>query len=439
MMDGTALPNVVVTPPGPRSVAHVTRLAKTECPAITARRSRRASETGVPQDPVVWSDARGANVRDVDGNIYVDFTSAFGVCGLGHGHPEVVAAAQRQADRLIHAMGDVYPADVKIDLCDRLVEITPPGLERSILGLSGSSAVESALKTAAIHTGKPGVISLDGGYHGLSIGALAATAYSEKFRAPFRQMLNPHNVVLPFPTTAPEGEAVLEAIRQEARRGDIGAIVLEPVQSRGGIRELPHGFLREVRTLCDEVGLVMVLDEIYTGFGRTGAMFACEHDNVVPDLLCIGKAMGGGFPISAAIGRAHVMDSWGASEGEAIHTQTFLGNPLGCAMALAAIDVLVREDWPSRVRTVGAALRAKLEAAHFTVRGRGLLLGVEVADVATALAVTNTCLQHGYLVLPCGQRGDVLSITPPFVVTDAQVDGFVAALQFAVENARVPG
>ena len=190
-MDGTSLPDIKTSIPGPKSVAYVERLARTECPAITARRARRADETGVPQDPIVWAEAHGSNVIDVDGNVYVDLTSAFGVCGLGHGHPAVVEAAQRQSERLIHAMGDVYPSDVKIDLCDKLTEVTPDGLQHSILGLSGASSVESALKTAAMHTGQTGAIFFRGGYHGLSIGALSVQGYKESFKAPFAKNAQP--------------------------------------------------------------------------------------------------------------------------------------------------------------------------------------------------------------------------------------------------------
>lgn len=442
-MDGRSLPQIGTAIPGPRSVAYVERLARTECPAITARRARRADETGVSQDPIVWTEAHGANVMDVDGNVYVDFTSAFGVCGLGHGHPAVVAAARRQSERLIHAMGDVYPADVKIDLCDRLAELAPGDLERSILGLSGASAVEAALKTSAMHTGRPGAVAFTGGYHGLSIGALAVTGYKESFRAPFEGMLNPSVRHLPYPERGgadPTAEVALESLRELLTISeDIGAVILEPIQGRGGNVVPPDGFLRGVRELCDELETVMILDEIYTGFGRTGKMFACEHEGVVPDVMCVGKALGGGFPLSAAIGRPEVMDSWGASQGEAIHTQTFLGNPLGCAMALAALDVLVSEDWPAQVAAREPGLREKLEALGYPVRGRGLMLGVDLPDARVALAAVELCRAQGYLVLPSGARGDVLGITPPFVITDEQIDGFVAVLQNAVEKASPAG
>src|SRR5690554_2460776 len=187
---GQAQPRLVTPVPGPKSVAMVSELARTECPAITARRARRQRESGVGQDPIVWERSLGANIEDVDGNVYVDLTGAFAVCGLGHNPPAVVDAAREQVGRLTHAMGDVYPSRVKIELGVLLSKIAPGDLDQSIFGLSGGDAIQAALKTAAIHTGKPGVIAFWGGYHGLSYGALSATAYRKEFRAPFLAQLN---------------------------------------------------------------------------------------------------------------------------------------------------------------------------------------------------------------------------------------------------------
>ena len=464
--DGTNLPRMRTAAPGPASISRVDILARSECPAITARRARRAKESGVGQDPIVWSRALGANVEDVDGNLYVDLTSAFAVAGLGHRHPEVVAAAHAQLDRLIHAMGDVYPSDAKIAFTQKLAEVAPGGLTQSILGLSGASAIEAALKTAVIHTGKPGVIAFWGGYHGLSHGALAATAYRENFRAPFLSQLNPHVRHLPYPDPhappfgMPAGtseeeitRACLTHLRQilsgPATGGeDIGAILIEPIQGRGGEVEPSKGFLAGLRELCDTFGLVLIFDEIYTGFARTGDMFACQYagdggDGVLPDILVVGKAMAGGFPLSAAIGTAEVMGSWGTSSGEAVHTSTFLGNPLGCAMATASLEVLVRDDWPQKVREKGAWLTKQLlalceEYPHHLkrVRGRGLMLGMELVDGVDgapaplkALALMTRCRDQGYLVLPSGIHGNILALTPPFVITEEQLEAALATLR----------
>lgn len=467
MSFGEQLPRLKTTVPGPRSIELIDDLAKAECPAITARRARRAAETGVSQDPLVWKRALGSNVEDVDGNIFVDLTAAFAVAGLGHNHPRVVEAAKRQAETLIHAMGDVYPSDVKIKFTRKLSEMAPQGLTHSILGLSGASAVESALKTAAIHTGKPGVIGFWGGYHGLGYGALGVSAYRENFRRPFLAQINPAVRHIPFPdsyrppfglafNTPPEqvGAAVL-AYLEDMLSGpataseSIGAIIIEPIQGRGGEIEPPPGFLQGLRELCDRFELVLIFDEIYTGFGRTGTMFACEAEDVIPDILCVGKAMGGGFPLSAAIGSEKVMSSWGLSSGEAVHTSTFLGNPLGCAMGLAVLETLVDEDWAPRVHQMGERIRKRLEvfARKYPemigrVRGRGLMLGIEMVkdrrsrepDGPAGIYLTDWCRQKGYLVLPSGRHGQVLALSPPFVVTEEQWEGFFQVLDEGLQN-----
>lgn len=461
-LTGDELPEVKTRIPGPKSIALIDDLARAECPAITARRARRSAETGVSQDPIVWKRARGANVEDVDGNRFVDLTGAFAVAGLGHNHPRIVEAAKEQAGELLHAMGDVYPSEIKIRFTRKLSEVAPPGLTHSILGLSGASAVEAALKTAAIHTGKPGVLAFWGGYHGLGYGALGVTAYRENFRRPFLSQINPAVRHVPFPDTyrppfglsrssrpAEVGGAVLAYLDDmlsgpaTAAEG-IGAMIIEPIQGRGGELEPPPGFLAGLRELCDRHEIVLIFDEIYTGFGRTGTMFACEHEGVTPDIICVGKAMGGGFPLSAAIGKETVMASWGLSSGEAVHTSTFLGNPLGCAMGLAVLDILVNEDWPARVARKGAEIRKRLEvyAGRYPekigrIRGRGLMLGLEMVegqesrrpDGAAGIFLTDFCRKNGYLVLPSGRHGQVLALSPPFVVTDEQWEGFFSVLE----------
>ncbi len=466
-LTGLELPEIKTEIPGPKSVQSVDRLARGECPAITARRARRKAETGVGQDPIVWARARGANVEDVDGNLYVDLTSAFAVAGIGHTHPKVVEAAQKQLGRVVHAMGDVYPSDAKIEFLDRLVDVMPEGLSQCILGLSGASAIEAALKTAVVHTGKPGVLSFFGGYHGLGYGALSVTAYRSNFREPFLSQLSGHVRHVPYPDqyrppfgmsldSSPEdiSRSCITYIEQildgPASGGEsIGAIVIEPIQGRGGEVEPPKGFLSELRRVCDERGIVLIFDEIYTGFARTGDMFACEHEGVLPDIMCVGKALGGGVALSAAVGRPEVMASWGTSSGEAVHTSTFLGNPLSCAMASAVLDVLQQEQWVEQVRERGDRLKARLEglAEEFPsligcVRGRGYMLGLDLlADVntrkphpAAAIELMDRCRRQGYLVLPSGVHGNILALSPPFMITDEQLQGFFDVLYKEVKR-----
>ncbi len=436
-------PLVKTAIPGPASQAQIDDLARYECPAITARRARREAETGVGQDPVVWERALGAHVWDVDGNRYVDLSGAFAVAAVGHCHPRVVEAAHRQSSRLIHAMGDVYPSREKIALCKKLAEVTPGDLQHVILGLSGASAVEAALKTAVMVTGKPGVIAFAGSYHGLSHGALAVTAYRREFRAPFKAQLNPHVLHMPYPGQdgGLEGQDAetslrhLEAMLSHPASGveGVGAVIVEPIQGRGGEVVPPWSWLRGLRSLCDRHGLVLIFDEIYTGFGRTGRWFAAEHAEVIPDVMCVGKALGGGAPISAAIGRPSVMEAWGNSRGESIHTSTFLGNPLSCAMALASLEVIEEEGLVERSRVLGAWLRDELEALREDIpgigpiRGEGLMLGLPLLDEAgqpdgaRALALMADLREVGFLIMPSGVYGHVLGFAPPLVIQQSQL------------------
>ena len=417
-MTGSDLPALITSVPGPASRARVDVLARFECPAITARRARRAAALGAADDdPIVWDEALGANVRDVDGNVYVDLTSGFGVAFVGHRNPAVVAAAAAQGARLPHAMGDAWPDDTRIRLLERLAGVTPAGLDVAILGLSGSDAVEAAVKTAILATKRSGVLAFDGGYHGLALGVVGLQSYNPAFAKPFREAANPHVRRLPWGAPMTHVESALVD-------GKIGLVLAEPVQGRGGMREAPSGWLADVAALARQHGALVALDEIFTGFGRTGPMFAGTAEGVVPDLLCVGKSLGGGWPLSACLGSRAVMDAWGASTGEAIHTQTFLGHPVGCAAGLAVLDLLTPEFLAAAAST-GARLRAALVEGGYTVRGRGLMLGVELPD---ALARSRRLLHAGWLVLPAGMQGEVLGVTPPACLSDAQIAGFVEAL-----------
>lgn len=451
-LTGTALPSVPVPPPGPRSRALAEELARWESPNVTYL---------ADDFPVFWEEARGSNVRDADGNVLLDLTSAFAVAGAGHAHPRIVAAVREQAGRLLHGMGDVHPPAVKVELLRALAEVAPGGLSKSILASSGAEAVEAALKTAAIATGKPRVVAFHGGYHGLTYRALSVSG-REDFRAPFSAQLGSPAVFLPYPypLRSPFGrdpEAVCAATLRylehlldapgSAHEG-IGAILVEPVQGRGGDLVPPAGFLAGLRRIADERGLLLIADEVYTGFGRTGRWFACEHEGVVPDLMVVGKGLTGGLPFSACIGTAEVMDRWPRSEGEAIHTSTFLGHPLGCAAALASIAVLREERLVERSAELGGRMRARLEgfaAGHrhvAEVRGRGMMIGIELVrdrgslEPAPELAgrVVAEALRRGVLLLGGGVHGNVLSLSPPFVLTDLQADHALGVLEEILER-----
>jgi len=427
------LESIVTAIPGPRSLALAAKLARYEARAITYL---------APDYPVFWDSAAGATVTDVDGNRYLDLTSAFAVAATGHTNAAVADAISVQAHRLIHGMGDVHPTAARADLVERLAALAPGDLDTVFLATGGAEAVEVALKTAYLATGKPHVLAFAGAYHGLTLGTLDVIGIP-KFREPFAPLVGAHATFLPYPGANDSLADTLAAIALALECDPlIGTIVVEPIQGRGGVIVPPDGFLRGLRTLCDARGIVLVLDEIFTGFGRTGTRFACERENVVPDLLCIGKALAGGVPIAAVIGRAAIMRAWPENLGEALHTATFLGNPLACAAALANLDEMERLDVLGRVRRGEPRLRERLERiaalpAVRDLRGRGFFWGLEFVDGAVANRIVVRALAAGVIILQSGPTGTSITITPPLVIEDAQLDRALGIVERIVreENA----
>lgn len=396
-------------------------------------------------------------MSDASGKRYLDLTSAFGVAAAGHANPRVVWAGQKQMGKLLHAMGDVHPHALKARLARELSRITferwtgaAHATGKTIFCNSGFEAVEAALKTAMLATGKPGVATFMGGYHGLGYGALNAT-HREHFRRPFRKQLGGFGHFLPFPqpsgktrlkTSASRLETLQAQIKALFREHTIGAVLVEPIQVRGGINIPPREFLPLLRRICTDQRALLIVDEIYTGFGRTGKWFACEHSGVVPDLICVGKALTGGFPLSACVGRRDIMDSaWPPSSGEAIHTSTFLGHPVGCAMALAQIEEIKTRRLVERSAESGKKLLRMLSELcpakgplRLNARGLGLLAGLDVrlsdGSPATArvLDAIKKMLRMGFILLPEGEHANVISFTPPFTISPGQLRRTVEAL-----------
>ena len=416
------LPELVTPIPGPKSrnLAH----------RLRAHESRNITHV-TPGFPVFWERASGANVWDVDGNRFLDFSSGFGVCTAGFGDPGTVEIFKNQPEQLYHGMGDVHPVESKVRLCELLSKATferwGAGAGKVILGNSGFEAVEAALKTACLATGRRSVICFEGGYHGLGYGALTVTGRKE-FSTPFRSQLADFSVFLPYPDLAdcpPDFLHSLEKlIRKTATTREVGAILVEPAQGRGGEIFPPRSFLPLLRKLADELGLILVFDEIYTGFYRTGPLFACDASGVIPDLICLGKAMSGAYPISACVGRADLMDIWPESTGEALHTSTFLGNPVGCAIAAARVEKWLTEPPVSIVSVIAGAMQSMLASLREDcpsvrrLRGAGLMWGLELAAKdslsAGALAgqVVESSLAGGAILLAGGSHGNVLSFSP---------------------------
>lgn len=440
---GRRLPDVRVRPPGPASRALARRLRQVESRNVT----------WVSADwPVFWEEAAGANVRDADDNLYLDLTAAFGVALLGHRSPLAAAAIERQLGRLVHGMGDVHPPTVKLEAMERLCALMPWSESRAVLSSSGSEAVETALKTAELATGRPGVVAFEGGYHGLTLGSLSVTERPH-FRASFARRTYDGVAFAPFPDASADGpqasENVLETVRSALRRGApngdaVGAIVVEPVQARGGARIPPSGFMQELSDMAREAGALVIADEIMTGLGRCGATLASERVGLKPDIVCVGKSLGGGLPLSACVARADVMDAWPESEGEAIHTSTFLGHPLACAVAVDVLDGVASGRTSARAESEGRAL---LEALHAgldgvagvaEVRGMGMLLGIDFGSTGAGVEIARLALGHGLLTLPAGDRGEVLELTPPLGMTDEQMAYATETLTTVILKGRRP-
>ncbi len=429
------LPAIGTTIPGPKSLDLAKELHRYESHNITYLSS---------DFPVFWERARGVNVWDVDGNRFLDLTSGFGVANLGFNSNSVVKSAQLQLEQVHHVMGDVHPAEVKVDLCRELSRWTferwGEGVGKSILTNSGAEAIEAALKTAFIVTRKRGVISFSGAYHGLGYGSLTVSGL-EEFRSPFRAQLADFSSQLSFPnpqqaTEIASASSIEAELRHLINNKEIGAILVEPIQGRGGIIVPPDWFLPLLRRIATEYGVLLILDEIYTGLYRTGHRFACDAVGVVPDLICLGKALTNGFPLSVCVGRTEIMDKWPVSDGEALHTSTFLGNPLGCRMALASLKELEEAESKWEILRKGTRLKEELmQLSLGVVRGRGLLIGLEVSDYNLAGKLLVDGLKRGLILLTSGPQRNVLTLTPPFPITPEELSWSVDQIGLiAVQN-----
>jgi len=442
---GESPPLVRVRPPGPMSASWANRLERSESPAFGARRQSRAELLEESMVPVVYASGIGSNVVDVDGNRYVDLAAGFGALLLGHGPSRIARALELQADRLWMALGDLYPSDTKIALVEKLAELYPAKGARVLLGHSGSDAVASALKTAKLATGKPGVVAFEGAYHGLGYGPLAACGLKKSWREAFADQLNPHVVFAPYPGASSDVDESLSRVEKALRGGGIGAVLVEPVLGRGGIVVPPLGFLGDLRSLARREGALFIADEVWTGLGRSGHFLASLAADVLPDLICLGKGLGGGMPISACVGADEVMQAWRRDPSqEVVDTATFFGAPLACATAIATLDALRAGKLDERARSVGERTKRALANALESVpgvgevRGAGLMIGVALGTESTALAIQRSLLEAGYIVTLGGSRGEVLILTPPLTIAESLLEGFTATFRGLLEGAAEP-
>ena len=378
--------------------------------------------------PLVITKGRGALVWDINGKEYIDCTSSYGVALVGHSHPKVVEAVRRQAETLISCHGSFYN-DARAELLQKIAKITPRDLDKVFLANSGAEAVECAIKLARKFSGKPEIIAMMGAFHGKTMGALSAT-WDKKYRDPFKPLVPEFKHVPPN-----DLEKVRNAITEKT-----AAVIVEPIRGEGGIRVSPNGFLQGLREICDEKNVLLIFDEVQTGFGRTGKIFACEHWNVIPDIICAAKSVAGGLPMGVTISKENIMSSFKTGD----HSSTFSGNPLVCAAASATIDVLLDEKLPERAAVLGEYFKGGLEdlqARHRIIkeiRGLGLMLGAELRfDVLNILLKS---IDKGVLILDAGRN--VLRFLPPLVIEKEQINKVLAVLDAILEeeeNTRLRG
>jgi putrescine aminotransferase len=375
--------------------------------------------------------ASGTTITDLDGNTYIDCLGGYGVFSLGHRHPKVVEAVKRQLD-LMPLSSKTFLNKPLADLAERLAQISPEGLQYTFMCNSGAEAVEGALKVARMATGRENIVACEEGYHGKTMGALSTTG-RVTYRTPFTPLI-------PGVTHVPWDDV---AAAEAAVTTDTAAFIVEPVQGEGGIRVPSDNYLPRLREICDRNGALLIVDEIQTGLGRTGKLFAVEHWGVRPDIMTLAKSLGGGIiPVGAFLATADIWDKV-FRVNPFIHTSTFGGGELACAAGLAAIDVILSERLPQRAAEMGDyfldGLR-KLQQKHsdifVEVRGRGLMLGVEVTDADIAKIIIGALVHEGVIVAYTLNNPKVLRIEPPLIITRAEIDTVLRALESGATQAK---
>jgi 4-aminobutyrate aminotransferase/(S)-3-amino-2-methylpropionate transaminase len=388
--------------------------------------------------PVVADEAHGATITDVDGNTFIDFTGGVGCLNVGHSNPQVIAAAQEQLSRFSHTDFTIIPYEVYVTLAERMCELAPVRKPaKAAFFNAGAEAVENSIKFARAYTGRQAVIGFEGGFHGRTLLALSLTSKTHPYKAglgPFA----PEVYRVPFPneyrgpTAAEALESLERALITQVAAENVAAIVLEPVQGEGGFVVAPPEFVQGVRRICDEHGIVLVVDEVQTGFGRTGRMWGVEHSAVEPDLVTVAKSIAAGLPLSGVIGKAEIMDA----PGDSAIGGTYVGNPVAQAAAIAVLDVFEEEGLVARAEALGETIRARMLTwqerweAIGDVRGLGAMLAIELVsdpesktpDAEVASAVVEAAAERGLLLLKSGIYSNCIRVLAPLVISDAELD-----------------
>ena len=405
---------------------------------ILARKERVVAEPLSIYLPLVIAEAQGAVLTDVDGNRYVDFSGGVGCLNVGHSHPRVVEAIRDQAERFTHTDFTIVPYENYVALAERLVELVPiSGELRAGFFNAGAEAVENAVKFARAYTKRPAVIAFEGGFHGRTLLALSLTSKTHPYKAglgPFA----PETYRVPFDDL----EALAWAFKTRVAAEDVAAIVFEPVQGESGFIVPSREFVEGLRRLCDEHGIVLVADEVQTGFCRTGRVFAMEHFGVEPDLMTIAKSVAAGLPLSGVVGRAEIMDA----PGDSAVGGTYVGNPVAIAAAHAVLDVIAEEELAERAEAIGETIRARMEAWRerfdevADVRGLGAMLAIAIAregrpDAAHARAGAAEAARRGLRLLKAGHEANCIPGLVPLVIGDAELDEALGVWEEALAEA----
>lgn len=401
--------------------------------------------------PIVIARGSGVYVETAEGERYLDFSSGLAVLNLGHSHPRVVEAAVGQLGNLTHT-GGVYYNETVVKAAERLVAITPAGLDMLFFSNSGAEAVEGALKLARYVSGRQGIISFTGGFHGRTLGALSVTTSSSRYRKNYHPLLpSVYHAPYPYCYRCPFGKApercdvdclryIENTLEKMITPDEVAAAIIEPVLGEGGYVPAPERFLAELRRLCDRHGILLIFDEVQSGIGRTGRWFAADHYSVVPDIMTVAKGVASGFPLSAVVSRPDLMRQWGPGA----HGTTFGGNPVSCAAAIATIDIIEQDGLLAKVAAGGEKVLEKLSemAGKYPVigdvRGFGHMIGIEFVDEcgkpngAACNHVLEFCLHHGLILINCGPERNIIRFIPPLIASDEELAQALAIMEQAL-------
>ena len=387
--------------------------------------------TGPGEKDIVVAESHGCVIYDADGREFLDLIAGMAVCNVGHCNPEVSAAVKEQVDKALHTMVfGKFVVPIQVEVAQLLAEVTPGDLQTTFFTNSGTEAIEGALKLARKYTGRSRIVSMERGFHGRTFGALSVT-WREMYRKPFEPLL-PDVHFIPYNDLGAAREAVNDRT---------AAVILEPIQGEGGVRVPGDDYLPRLREICDQTGALMILDEVQTGFGRTGAWFGCDLWNVVPDVLVMAKAMAGGLPLGGFIGRPKLMATF--SDPPLSHLTTFGGNAVSCAAARAAITFMQREDLPARARVRGRQFMDGLRAIQRRhplikdIRGRGLLIGLELVDQSAAERFVSAALDRGVILGWTINAAGVVRLAPPLIISETEVDRALSILEESVAAAEM--